>query len=65
MNKLDQKEITSRFEKAKEIRQEALEEMSKYLVFTIKQYADNDIVNADALEEHIVRNLMFRFANKK
>lgn len=63
--KLDIKTINKMGDKRRKAHKEALEEMEKYLAFTIKQYADGEIVDKDKLEEYLVRQLLFKFVNRK
>lgn len=63
--KLDAKIIAKMEEQRKKAYKEALDEMEKYLAFTIRQFADGEIVEGDKLEEYLVRQLLFKFVNKK
>ena len=57
-------ELDRRFNKRKEIQEEALEEMQQHVRDTLDKYVDNDIVIRDNLEEYLLRNLLFKFINR-
>lgn len=57
-------ELDRRFNKRKEIQEEALEEMQQHVRDTLDKYVDGDIVTRDNLEEYLLRNLLFKFINR-
>ena len=57
-------EIEKRYEKRREIQEEALEDMQQHVRDTLDKYADGDIVTRDNLEEYLLRNLFFKFINR-
>lgn len=57
-------EIEKRYEKRKEIQEEALKDMQQHVRDTLDKYVDGDIVTRDNLEEYLLRNLFFKFINR-
>lgn len=62
---LDAKTIAKMSEKRKQAYKESLNEMEKYLASTVEKFADSEIVDKDKLEEYLVRQLLFKFVNRK